>query len=110
MASFPTKWLRAQGLDLPEAELERLSEILESVLEMRVGSALYLHFSNEQIDEFEEIFERSDQLESDQDEALRWLEKNYPSYPNIVRYHKVKLSKEIRSAKDKLATINQLAV
>lgn len=51
---------------------------LNDELELRVGQAIVRELTDEEIDEFEEIYER------DEDEALIWLKEVYPDYNKVV--------------------------
>jgi hypothetical protein len=108
MPEFSGVWLRKQGLNLPPRTLRQLSDTLEAVLEMRVGYVLAARLTDSQIEEFETILSRTDENDTNS-ERINWLEKNYPRYNKVVRYQKVKLSRQIRNSSDKTAFIKGLS-
>jgi hypothetical protein len=88
-----------------------LRQILET-LEMRVGTTLASRMSDAQLDEFERLMpaEGDDQtvVQQKEQQALRWLETNFPNYKQVVNDELEKLKVEIRqSAPQILATSQQ---
>lgn len=105
--------LRELGLgNLPPQEKNRmLGQIYES-LEMRVGMQLASQMTDAQLDEFEKLMP----LETDSEEvrvqkeqdALKWLESNFPNYKQVVAEELEKLKGEIKaSAPQILAAVQQ---
>lgn len=104
MNEFPISWLQKQGLDLPDQQLQELSDGLEDVLEMRVGYAISDHLSQEQLDDFEAAISDTD----NPDAGLDWLQANYPNYTMDTKRQKAKLSRQIRSATNPEQTIRNI--
>ena len=80
---------------LAELPAELKNEFLAQVyatLEMRVGMVLARQMSDEQLDEFEAFIDSNDEAGS-----LAWLEKNFPTYKQIVAETLEGLKAEIKS-------------
>jgi hypothetical protein len=72
--------LASVGLEsLPVWEKNLLLNHIYETLQQRVGISLADRMSNEQLDEFEEFFERQDD-----DGAFSWLKENFSDYEKIV--------------------------
>jgi DNA-binding FadR family transcriptional regulator len=68
-----------------------LLEQMRLTLELRVGEVLAAQMSEEQLDEFEEIFDRQDD-----EDALRWVSDNFPDHERLVEAAYVDLKAEVR--------------
>ncbi len=94
------KLLANLGLgDLSAAEKKDLIANIQDTLEMRVGTRLAEQMTQQQIEEFERIFD-----EKDEDAALDWLTAATPDYEDVVDEEFTKLQLEVR--KDKRGTKN----
>lgn len=105
--------LQELGLgSLPPQEKNRMLAHIYETLEMRVGMQLASKMSDNQLDEFEKLMpletdtpEAQKQKEQD---ALRWLEANFPDYKQVVANELEKLKNEVRvSAPQILAAAQQ---
>jgi hypothetical protein len=82
------------GLDALPTHLKKLMlKQIYSSLELRVGTVLAGQMTDKQLDEFEELIEGGEE-----DEALRWLEANFPDYKETVQDQFRSLKDEIRTA------------
>jgi len=95
----------------PHEKQALLRQILET-LEMRVGTTLASRMSDAQLDEFERLMpaEGDDDTTISQKEqqALKWLESNFPNYKQVVNDELEKLKAEIgQSAPQILSTSQQ---
>ena len=95
--------LQELGLgNLPPAEKNRMLAHIYETLDMRVGMQLAAQMSPQQLDEFEKLMP----LETDSDEikkqkeqdALKWLETNFPNYKQVVADELTKLKEEIKTS------------
>lgn len=102
-----TRWLKAHKLTLPVDQLETLEAQAMGELEMRVGSYFIDRLTDEQVDEFEKIYNRAEEdTVSSENPALAWLEQNYPNYQQVVLREAGKMRCEILAARDKVALIS----
>jgi hypothetical protein len=92
-------WLRDVGVTLPERRLDRLASRIARELEVRTGSEIIDHLSDEQLDEFDAILEEANQKQ------LVWLLKHYPDYPKVVEREEKRLRKELKQAKSPVLLI-----
>jgi hypothetical protein len=97
---------------LPSHEKQAILRQILETLEMRVGTTLASRMSDAQLDEFERLMpaEGDDQtvVQQKEQQALRWLETNFPNYKQVVNDELEKLKVEIRqSAPQILATSQQ---
>lgn len=95
--------LRELGLgDLPPQEKNRMLQHIYETLEMRVGMRLAEGMSNQQLDEFEKLMPVAGDTEETrrqkEQDALRWLETNFPNYKQVVADELEKLKGEIKAA------------
>lgn len=95
--------LRELGLgDLPPQEKNRMLQHIYETLEMRVGMRLAEGMSNQQLDEFEKLMPTQNDSEETrkqkEQEALRWLETNFPNYKQVVADELEKLKSEIKAS------------
>jgi hypothetical protein len=105
--------LQELGLgNLPPQEKNRmLAQIYES-LEMRVGMQLASQMTDQQLDEFEKLMpletdSEQVRVQKEQD-ALKWLETNFPNYKQVVAQELDKLKVEVKaSAPQILAAVAQ---
>lgn len=81
--------LQLDGLPAEEANL-LLRHVYET-LETRVGFRLANAMTNKQLDDFEEFYEADDD-----EAAFKWLETNFPNYPDVVHDEFNLLRAEIR--------------
>ena len=104
--------LRELGLgDLPPQEKNRMLAHIYETLEMRVGVRLAEGMSDQQLNEFEKLMP----LETDSDEAkkqkeqdaLKWLETNFPNYKQVVADELEKLKAEIKAAAPQIVAASQ---
>jgi hypothetical protein len=81
MLKIDHDFLKEIGLAaLPSWEANAFLKYVYETLETRVGQRLAARMSTEQLDEFEEYFERKDDAG-----AFQWLEANFPGYKEIVQ-------------------------
>lgn len=80
---------------LPDEEQDAFLRHIYETLEMRVGIKLSERMTNEQLDEFETLFD-------DQAGAHRWLETNFPNYADIVQREFNSLKAEIGASADQI--------
>lgn len=95
--------LRELGLgDLPPQEKNRMLQHIYETLEMRVGMKLAEGMSNAQLDEFEKLMplqtDTEEMRKQKEQDALRWLETNFPNYKQVVADELDKLKTEIKAA------------
>lgn len=91
-------WLDEAGLTaLPADEKKKLLAHVYETLETRVGTRLASQMSTTQLDEFEKFIDNKDEQG-----ALKWLENNYPKYPQVVKEELEKLRSEIKRDADKI--------
>lgn len=88
--------------DLPAEEKNRMLAHIYETLEMRVGMQLASQMSDQQLDEFEKLMplETDDEqvrAQKEQD-ALKWLETNFPNYKEVVAAELDKLKGEIKTS------------
>jgi hypothetical protein len=96
-------FLQAVGLgSLPQEEKQKLLDHIYETLETRVGMKLAERMSEEQLDEFEGFMDTNDEMG-----ARKWLEANFPNYPDVVKDELDRLQGELkRDAPKILATAN----
>ncbi|SOD73505.1 hypothetical protein SAMN05892883_2799 [Jatrophihabitans sp. GAS493] len=70
-------------------------KFIYETLELRVGKTLADQMTDEQLDEFELLIDGEDGIESNRDDALAWLQKNFPFYPQVVQQSFTELKAEI---------------
>jgi hypothetical protein len=87
-----------------------LRQILET-LEMRVGTTLASKMTDAQLDEFERLMpaEGDDQagVQQKEQQALQWLESNFPNYKQVVNDELEKLKSEIRATAPQIVASSQ---
>lgn len=104
MIRIDDNMLKDLGLDsLPEEEKQKLKLHIYETLEMRVGMSLAKQMSDEQLDEFEQIIDAAEEEHGEdemdaqtQQQALTWLEQNFPGYKKVVADELEKLKNEIK--------------
>lgn len=85
-------FLQSVGLGaLPQAEKDKLLAHIYETLETRVGMKLAEKMSDEQLDEFEGFIDTNDEAG-----ALKWLESNFPNYPQVVKAELETLKSELQ--------------
>ena len=104
--------LRELGLgDLPPQEKNRMLQHIYETLEMRVGMRLAEGMSNQQLDEFEKLMptqtDTDEMRKQKEQDALRWLETNFPNYKQVVADELEKLKGEIRIAAPQILAASQ---
>lgn len=95
--------LRELGLgDLPPQEKNRMLAQIYETLEMRVGMRLAEGMSEDQLNEFEKLMplatDTDEQKRQKEQDALKWLETNFPDYKQVVANELDKLKNEIKTA------------
>jgi hypothetical protein len=94
----------------PNEKQAMLRQILET-LEMRVGTTLASKMSDAQLDEFEHLMpaEGDDQtvIQQKEQQALQWLESNFPNYKQVVNEELEKLKSEIRQTAPQIVATSQ---
>ena len=76
---------------LTSAEKQKMLGHIRETLELRVGTKLADQMSEAQLDEFEQFIDSNDQTA-----ALKWLETNFPRYPEVVQTEFEALKTEIK--------------
>lgn len=104
--------LRELGLgDLPPQEKNRMLQHIYETLEMRVGMRLAEGMSNQQLDEFEKLMpvqtDTEEMRKQKEQDALRWLETNFPNYKQVVADELEKLKGEIKMAAPQILAASQ---
>lgn len=104
--------LRELGLgDLPPQEKNRMLQHIYETLEMRVGMKLAEGMSNEQLDAFEKLMpvqtDTEEMRKQKEQEALKWLETNFPNYKQVVADELEKLKGEIKAAAPQIVAASQ---
>lgn len=98
MLKLDYKLLDDIGLaDLSPADKDSLLAGLYEQLELRVGTVIARQLSDDQLDEFEKLIDAEKQQE-----ALAWLQANYPDYKQVVAEELKKLTEELKQNKDKI--------
>lgn len=104
MARIDNNFLQDLGLsDLPMEEKELLADQIREQLEYRVGTRLTDQMSEEQKQEFDTNYVQTE----DEEGAMKWLEKNFPGYPEIVQEELQKLKEELRQQSGTIKDIVQ---
>lgn len=92
------EFLRSVGIEnLPEEDKQKLLTHIRETLETRVGTRLAGAMKPEQLDEFERFIDNKDEAG-----ALRWLESNFPDYPQVVQRELEELRNEIKQNADEI--------
>ena len=87
MFQLDDKFLEDIGLNnLPEEQKKPFLQHIYDELELRVGTKLSDGMTDEQLEEFESIIDRKD------DVIVMWLEKNVPDYHNDVIFMQLQTS------------------
>lgn len=87
--------------DLHRAYQNRFLRYIYDVLEIRVGMNLAGQMSGGQLEEFENIFTRSDEAA-----ALEWIAANFPGYKEVVHEEFEKLKNEIRAGAEEILAMD----
>lgn len=89
-----------------------LRQILET-LEMRVGTTLASKMTDAQLDEFEQLMptetDTPDAVGQKEQQALQWLESNFPNYKQVVNDELEKLKSEIKQSAPHIVVAAQQA-
>ncbi len=106
--------LRELGLgDLPAQEKNRMLQHIYETLEMRVGMRLAEVMSQQQLDEFERLMplptDTPEMRKQKEQEALRWLETNFPNYKQVVADELDKLKNEVKTAAPQIMSASRQA-
>jgi len=106
--------LRELGLgSLPPQEKNRMLQHIYETLEMRVGMRLADGMSNQQLDEFERLMplptDTEETRRQKEQDALKWLETNFPNYKQVVADELEKLKTEIKAAAPQIMAASQQA-
>lgn len=92
---FDEKFLQEVGLSaMPENIKQKFLEYIQEELEIRIGERIARGMTEAQLREFDAI--------TDQNEAVRWLERNRPDYREIVQRTVNEMKDEIRANRNKL--------
>ncbi len=84
MFQLDDKFLADIGLnELPEEQKKAFLQHIYDELELRVGTKLSDGMSDEQLEEFESIIDRKDEV------IRTWLEQHAPDYYNDESFHKI---------------------
>jgi hypothetical protein len=83
--------------DLPKEERDKLLAHIYETLETRVGMRLAGVMSDSQLADFEQFIDTNDEAG-----AVKWLEANYPNYPQVVAEELDKLKAEVKQDADKI--------
>jgi len=87
---------------LPPQEKNRMLQHIYETLEMRVGMRLAEGMSNQQLDEFEKLMpiqtDTEEVRKQKEQQALTWLETNFPNYKQVVADELEKLKGEIKTS------------
>ena len=96
----------------PADKQAMLQQILET-LEMRVGTTLASRMTDQQLDEFERLMpaegDAPDTIQQKEQQALHWLEGNFPNYKQVVNDELDKLKLEIKQAAPQIVASSQNA-
>jgi len=96
-------FLQSVGLgSLPKEEKDKLLAHIYETLETRVGMKLAEKMSDEQLDEFEGFIDTNDEAG-----ALKWLEANFPNYPQVVKAELETLKAELQRDAPKIIASSQ---
>lgn len=106
--------LRELGLgSLPPQEKNRMLQHIYETLEMRVGMRLAEGMSNQQLDEFEKLMplqtDSQEVRKQKEQDAIGWLESNFPNYKQVVADELEKLKAEIKQAAPQILAASQQA-
>jgi predicted RNA-binding Zn ribbon-like protein len=106
--------LQELGLgSLPPQEKNRMLQHIYETLEMRVGMRLAEGMSNQQLDEFEKLMpvqtDTEEVRKQKEQEALRWLEANFPNYKQVVADELEKLKAEVKASAAQIVAAAQQA-
>lgn len=104
--------LKELGLgDLPPQEKNRMLAHIYETLEMRVGMKLAEGMSDAQLKEFELLMpleHDSDEIKKNKEQqALHWLETNFPNYKQVVAEELEKLKQEIKQSAPQILAASQ---
>lgn len=90
MFKLDDKFLSDIGLnELPEEQKKAFLQHIFDELELRVGTKLSDGMSDEQLEEFESIIDRKDEV------IRTWLEQHAPDYYNDESFHKIQEATEL---------------
>lgn len=96
----------------PQDKNRMLAHIYET-LEMRVGMRLAEGMSESQLDEFEALMplpEDTQEVRAQKEQdALKWLESNFPNYKQVVAEELEKLKTEVKAAAPQIIASTQQA-
>jgi len=106
--------LQELGLgSLPPQEKNRMLAHIYETLEMRVGMKLAEGMSDAQLKEFETLMplqHDSDEVKKNKEQqALTWLETNFPNYKQVVADELNKLKEEIKESAAQIVAATQAA-
>lgn len=106
--------LKELGLgSLPPQEKNRMLAHIYETLEMRVGMKLAEGMSDAQLKEFETLMplqHDSDEVKKNKEQqALTWLETNFPNYKQVVADELNKLKEEIKESAAQIVAASQAA-
>ena len=94
----------------PQDKEAMLQQILET-LEMRVGTTLASRMSDQQLDEFERLMpaagDQPQTVQQKEQQALQWLESNFPDYKQVVNDELNKRKAEIKQSASQIMAASQ---
>jgi hypothetical protein len=90
--------------DLPVEEANLLLTHVYKTLEMRVGMRLAEAMTNQQLDEYEVFY-----FNKDDEKAFEWLEREFPTYKEIVQDEFRLLSEELSEMAPTIRSISRKA-
>lgn len=89
--------------ELPAPHAQLVLRAIYSELETRVGTMLANRMSNKQLIDFEAFIGVDDR-----EEALAWLESNFPDYKSVVQGEFDKLRAELSRSRDAIIALSSL--
>ncbi len=93
---------------LPDAQKREMLQHIYDTLELRVGTNLANQMTDQQLEEFEKFID--DGGETNQAQALQWLEANLPNYKQVVNEVFEQLKVEIKQMAPQLLATTQGAM
>lgn len=87
---------------LPPQDKQQMRQHIYETLQMRVGMKLAEQMSEEQLNEFEALIDKNDDIGS-----LKWLETNFPNYKQIVGDELEALKAEVKRTATQILAASQ---
>ena len=98
---FDEYWFKSVGLTVSEQRLLALGTKVYDELEIRIGTFIARHLTDDQMNEFNTLPE-----DEGGSARITWLDKNYPGHNKVVRQEEKKLHAELKEAIDKEVVID----